>query len=55
MDNRTQELVPCPDTPNPIGKKWAQKIKLKYDGLLDKYKTRLVSKGYHQVESIDYT
>lgn len=31
------------------------KTKLKTDGSLDKYKERLISKSYNQIEGIDYT
>ena len=30
------------------------KIKVKPDGSMERYKVRLVAKGYNQIESIDY-
>ena len=37
-----------------IGCKWVYKIKYKSDGTLDKYKARLVTKGFFQCQGIDY-
>jgi hypothetical protein len=39
---------------NPIGKKWAFKKKLNAEGKVEKYKARLVEKGYSQVEGINF-
>ena len=38
----------------PIGCKWVYKIKYKADSTQDKYKTRLVTKGFSQRQGIDY-
>ena len=37
----------------PLGYKWVFKRKLKADGSIDKYKARLVVKGYKQKEGVD--
>ncbi|KAF3655280.1 hypothetical protein FXO38_00338 [Capsicum annuum] len=38
----------------PLGSKWIFKRKIKVDGTIDKYKARLVEKGFKQKEGIDY-
>ena len=38
-----------------INSKWVFKIKCRPNGEIDKYKARLVMKGYTQVEGLDYT
>lgn len=38
-----------------LGCKWAYRIKLKYDGIVERYKARLIILGNHQVEGEDYT
>ena len=52
--NLTWTLVPRDSHMNIIGSKWVFKAKLKTDGTLDRLKARLIAKGYHQVDGIDY-
>ena len=54
MRNKTWKLVELPKDKAPIGCKWLFKFKLKDDGSIDKFKTRLVAKGYSQQEGIDF-
>ena len=53
--NKTWVLVPHTSNMHVIGSKWVFKPKLKLDGSLDHLKARVVAKGYHQVDGLDYT
>ncbi|KAK4409750.1 putative mitochondrial protein, partial [Sesamum angolense] len=46
--NNTWTFVPLPFGKKSIGSKWVHKLKLKVDGSIDRYKARLMAKGYHQ-------
>ena len=52
--NKTQELVPRPKDKNVIGTKWIFKNKVNEDGEVIKNKSRLVCKGYAQVEGVNF-
>jgi len=52
--NNTWVLVPRPPNKQDLGTKWVFKIKLNSDGTLNKYKARLVVKGYAQQHGIDF-
>lgn len=54
LKSKTWDLVKLPEGKQPIGSKWLYKPKFKADGSIDKYKPRLVAKGYSQQEGIDY-
>lgn len=54
MKNKTWHLVPPSRGLNVIDCKWVYKIKRKTDGSLDRYKVRLVAKGFKQRYGIDY-
>jgi histone deacetylase 1/2 len=54
IKNKTWHLVPPPRGRNIIDSKWVWKIKRKADGTVDRYKGRLVAKGYTQRYGIDY-
>eukprot|EP00253_Pinus_taeda_P035199 PITA_35199 len=54
IKNETWRLGDPPESVKPIGCKWMYKIKYKADVLLDKYKARIVAKGYAQKEGVDY-
>ncbi|GJW99868.1 retrovirus-related pol polyprotein from transposon TNT 1-94 [Tanacetum coccineum] len=54
LQNHTWELVELPPGYKPLGYKWIFKKKMKVDGTIDKYKARLVIKGYRQREGLDY-
>jgi len=52
--NKTWELVDRPQNRKVIGVKWVYRTKLNADGLINKYKARLVVKGYAQKFGVDY-
>ena len=54
LSNHTWELVDLPPGNKPLGSKWIFKRKMKDDGTIDKYKARLVVKGFRQKEGLDY-
>ncbi|CAI7891849.1 unnamed protein product [Closterium sp. NIES-53] len=53
-ENGTWELVELPEGRKAITSKWLFKIKSDADGKIERYKSRLVAKGYHQKEKVDY-
>ncbi|KAL4271204.1 hypothetical protein GQ457_13G028940 [Hibiscus cannabinus] len=52
--NNTWDLVPLPQGRKPIGNKWVFKIKRNADDQFERYRARLVVKGYAQKEGIDF-
>ncbi|XP_074377288.1 uncharacterized protein LOC141718806 [Apium graveolens] len=53
--NKTWELVPLPPGKKAISCKWVFKIKRHADGSIERYKARLVVKGFTQKLGVDYT
>ena len=54
LSKGTWELTERPYGCKPVGCKWVFKKKLRPDGTIEKYKTRLVAKGYTQKEGEDF-
>ncbi|KAL2237188.1 UNVERIFIED_CONTAM: Retrovirus-related Pol polyprotein from transposon TNT 1-94 [Sesamum indicum] len=54
VSNGTWVLVDLPPGCTIIGCKWIFKRKLKPDGTIDKFKAKLLAKGFKQKEGIDY-
>ena len=52
--NETWQLVPRPSNRKIIGVKWVYRTKLNPNGSINKYKARLVVKGYSQVAGVDF-
>ncbi|XP_019090156.1 PREDICTED: uncharacterized protein LOC109128397 [Camelina sativa] len=50
----TWDVCSLPPNKKPIGCKWLYKIKYHADGTIERYKARLVSKGYTQEEEVDF-
>lgn len=55
IKNGTWILVPLPPDRSKIGCKWVYRLKENLDGTINRYKVRLVAKGFHQQESFDFT
>lgn len=53
--NQTWELTTLPRGVTPIGVKWVFKTKLNEEGSIEKFKEKLVAKGYEQRHGINYT
>ena len=54
LQNHTWVLVDLPPGCKILSSKWVFKRKMKVEGSIDKYKARLVIKGYKQTEGFDY-
>lgn len=54
LENNTWSLVNLPKNRRAIGNRWVFKIKCAANGDIDRYKARLVVKGYTQKYGIDY-
>jgi hypothetical protein len=55
LKNNTWRLVPSSQAKNLVGCKWVFRIKQKADGSIERYKGRLVAKGFHQQAGVDYS
>ena len=53
-DSGTWELTPLPNEKKAIGCKWVYKVNHNADGLISRYKARLVTKDYAQTYGIDF-
>ncbi|GAQ92752.1 protein with reverse transcriptase [Klebsormidium nitens] len=54
LENGTWELVERPEGVKPVPMKWVYKIKRDALGNVERYKSRLVAKGYLQKQGIDF-
>ena len=54
LRNNSRTLVTLPQNRKAIGNKWVFNVKENPDGNTNKFKTRLIAKGYHQITSFDF-
>lgn len=54
MRNQTWELVVPNSDQNLVGHKWVYKVKLNVDGIVQKLKAGLITKGFQQTPKVDY-
>ena len=54
LENKTWDIVELPNDRKAIGSRWVFKIKHRSDGIVERYKCRLVTKGYSQMYGADY-
>ena len=54
MNNETWDLVPQSPHKKAIDCRWIYKLKYNVDGVVNRYKTRLVAKGYAQMYEVYY-
>lgn len=52
--NETRDLVPKPKDVKPISCKWVYKVKTRTDRSIERYKARLVARGFSQTYGLDY-
>jgi len=55
MHYQTWSLVPIHANRHVIGCKWVFRVKENPDGTVNRYKERLVAKGFHQQTGFDFT
>jgi len=52
--NNTWEITTLPKGKRPVGCKWIFTIKYNADGSINRYKAKLVAKGFTQSYGVDY-
>lgn len=53
-DNHTWSLVQLPCGKKVVGSRWVYKLKFHSDGSIERYKARLVARGFTQTYGVDY-
>jgi hypothetical protein len=50
----TWDIVPLPSNVVPVTCKWVFRVKIKSNGSIERYKSRLVAHGFQQTQGLDY-
>ncbi|CAL8162019.1 unnamed protein product [Prunus armeniaca] len=53
-DNNTWSVVKLPKGKKVVGSQWIYKTKFHSDGSIERYKARLVARGFTQMYGVDY-
>jgi len=54
IQNETWELVPKPKDAKPISCKWVYQLRVQLDASIERYKARLLTRGFSHTYGIDY-
>ena len=54
VKNSAWEIVPRSEGKSMVGSRWIYKVKQVADRSVEKYKARFVTRGFSQIEGIDY-
>jgi hypothetical protein len=54
LQNQTWSITNLPQGRNVVDRKWTYKLKFHVDGIVARFKSRLVAKGYSQRPGIDF-
>ncbi|CAM8937171.1 unnamed protein product [Rhodiola kirilowii] len=54
QSNNTWEIIDLPAGKHPFSSKWVYRIKMNSHGSIERYKARLVARGFSQMEGLDY-
>lgn len=52
--NNIQSIVPLPKGKHSVGNHWVFKTKFNFDGLVDRYETRLIAQGFTYKFIVDH-
>ncbi|CAM8987178.1 unnamed protein product [Rhodiola kirilowii] len=54
QSNNTWQIISLPPGKNVVSSKWIFRVKRHSDGTIERYKARLVARGFSQEEGLDY-
>ncbi|CAM8990181.1 unnamed protein product [Rhodiola kirilowii] len=54
QSNNTWQVIPLPQGKNTVSSKWIFRVKRHSDGTIERFKARLVARGFSHEEGLDY-